>query len=297
MRFGITFIKGDIDISLQDGKIRYTKGEQKHTYEDWGLIPASRPVVDLPEVKTSYVECDAMDGSGIDVSEALTGYPLYRHRKFSQEFYRQAKDNWPGGFDRIFNWLHGRKIKMILDDDPSHYYTGRVQITSPKSDSYWSTITITAELDPFKYYVYSSIDYPKLVENGKESTKTYDNTIWDLIDFENGYGAFSNVLFGNNDVEKYTLSAGARPVTPYVFVDFPDSINPNYKPDYMSIEIDGKKLSYNTFGRRFTAYGIRIPPYESKEITISFYKIVGYKPLQTIVPGTSVSFDYRKGSL
>lgn len=293
MRFGITFIKGDIDISRQDGKIRYTKGEQKHTYEDWGLIPASRPVVDLPEVKTSYVECDAMDGSGIDVSEALTGYPLYRHRKFSQEFYRQAKDNWPGGFDRIFNWLHGRKIKMILDDDPSHYYTGRVQITSPKSDSYWSTITITAELDPFKYYVYSSIDYPKLVENGKESTKTYDDTIWDLIDFENGYGAFSNVLFGNNNIEKYTISAGARPVTPYVFVELPKYSD----VDYMRVDIDGKTLKYNTFGRRFTAYGIRVPPYESKEISISFFKRQSTGAIQKQVYGASVSFDYRKGSL
>ena len=293
MRFGITFIKGDIDISRQDGKIRYTKGEQKHTYEDWGLIPASRPVVDLPEVKTSYVECDAMDGSGIDVSEALTGYPLYRHRKFSQEFYRQAKDNWPGGFDRIFNWLHGRKIKMILDDDPSHYYTGRVQIMSPKSDSYWSTITITAELDPFKYYVYSSIDYPKLVENGKESTKTYDDTIWDLIDFENGYGAFSNVLFGNNYTEKYTITAGARPVTPHVFVEMP-----KYNDvDYMQIEIDGKTLKYDTFGRRFTAYGIRVPPYESKEISISFFKRQSVGAIQKQAYGTSVSFDYRKGSL
>ena len=293
MRFGITFIKGDIDISLKDGKIRYTKGEQKHTYEDWGLIPASRPVVDLPEVKTSYVECDAMDGSGIDVSEALTGYPLYRHRKFSQEFYRQSKDNWPGGFDRIFNWLHGRKIKMILDDDPSHFYTGRVQITSPKSDSYWSTITITAELDPFKYYVYSSIDYPKLVENGKESTKTYDDTIWDLIDFENGYGAFSNVLFGNNYTEKYTITAGARPVTPYVFVKMP-----TYNDvDYMQIEIDGKTLKYDTFGRRFTAYGIRVPPYESKEISISFFKRQSVGAIQKQAYGASVSFDYRKGSL
>lgn len=290
MRFGITFIKGDIDISLKDGKIRYTKGEQKHTYEDWGLIPASRPVVDLPEVKTSYVECDAMDGS-IDVSEALTGYPLYRHRKFSQEFYRQAKDNWPGGFDRIFNWLHGRKIKMILDDDPSSYYTGRVQITSPKSDSYWSTITITAELDPFKYYVYSSIDYPKLVENGKESTKTYDDTIWDLIDFENGYGAFSNVLFRNDKTLKYTISAGARPVTPYIWVD----IKGNEAPGSMRIEIDGKMLFYNTFGRRFAAYGIRIPPYESKELTISFVKNGSVEPIS--MHNTSVSFDYRKGSL
>ena len=296
MRFGITFIKGDIDISRQDGKIRYTKGEQKHTYEDWGLIPASRPVVDLPEVKTSYVECDAMDGSGIDVSEALTGYPLYRHRKFSQEFYRQAKDNWPGGFDRIFNWLHGRKIKMILDDDPSHYYTGRVQIASPKSDSYWSTITITAELDPFKYYVYSSIDYPKLDENGKGSTKTYDDTIWDLIDFENGYGAFSNVLFMGDKSLKYTITAGARPVTPYIWVDLPSG---SKQDQYvMKITIDEKILEYNTFGRRFTAYGIRVPPYESKEITIRFYlKASDFNFIPMEMYNTSVSFDYRKGSL
>ena len=292
MQFGITFIKGDIHIFRRGRTLRYTKGEQMHTYDDWGLIPASRPVVSLPEVKTSYVECDAIDGSGIDVSEALTGYPLYKHRKFSQEFYRQSKDNWSGGFDRIFNWLHGRKIKMILDDDPSHFYTGRVQITSPKSDSYWSTITITAELDPFKYYVYSSIDYPKLVEDGKESTKAYDNTVWDLIDFENGYGAFSNVLFRGDLDEQYIISAGVRPVTPYIFVKIPEDAI--VEPDYMLIKIDGKELKYSTFGRRFTAYGIRIPPQETKTITIAFYK----EPAEPItLNGASVSFDYRKGSL
>ena len=183
---------------------------------------------------------------------------------------------------------------MILDDDPSHYYTGRVQITSPKSDSYWSTITITAELDPFKYYVYSSIDYPKLVENGKESTKTYDDTIWDLIDFENGYGAFSNVLFMNDAVLKYTISAGARPVTPYVFVEKPDYVY----ADYVQFEIDGKVFKYNTFGRRFTAYGIRVPPYESRELTISFHKKLTDVATSPVSPyNTSVSFDYRKGSL
>lgn len=292
MQFGITFIKGDIHIFRRGRTLRYTKGEQMHTYDDWGLIPASRPVVSLPEVKTSYVECDAIDGSGIDVSEALTGYPLYKHRKFSQEFYRQSKDNWSGGFDRIFNWLHGRKIKMILDDDPSHFYTGRVQISAAKSDSYWSTITITAELDPFKYYVYSSIDYPKLVEDGATSTKTYDDMVWDLIDFDNGYGAFSNVLFRGDLAEQYTISAGVRPVTPYVFVELPK--DPEVTPDYMLIKIDGKELKYNTFGRRFTAYGIRIPPQETKTITIAFYK----EPAEPItLNGASVSFDYRKGSL
>ena len=72
MKFGITFVIGNVVPSLKDGVITFG-ANQKHTFNDWGLIPAKRPVVPYPEVKEQRVEVEAIDGDGIDVTEDLTG--------------------------------------------------------------------------------------------------------------------------------------------------------------------------------------------------------------------------------
>lgn len=298
MNFGITFIKGDIELpSLnEDGTIQYSEN-QMHTYRDWGLIPASRPVVELPEVKTTYVECEAMDGGGIDVSEALTGYPLYKNRTFEQTFYRQGKNNWPYAFDTIFNWLHGKKIKMILDDDPSHFYIGRISIKELKSDQYWSEITISGDLDPFKYCVYKSDDSPMLDIHGKLVEES-DQRIWNLIDFDNAYAPFGNAVFIDGTYQThavYDISAGIRPVTPKVYIQA-KSLN-DEKITHCAFQVNGTNkmvmVPESDFNKWTTVYGIRVPPNTTQRIIICFFYGEGAAPVQR----ASIKFSYRKGML
>ena len=298
MNFGITFIKGDIELpSLdEDGTIRYAEN-QLHTYRDWGLIPASRPVVELPEVKTSYVECDALDGGGIDVTEALTGYPLYKNRAFEQTFYRQGKDNWPFAFDKIFNWLHGQKIKMILDDDPSHFYTGRISIKELKSDQYWSEITISGDLDPFKYYVYKSDDLPMRNIDGKVEQYT-DRIIHDLIDYEAGYDSFGNAIFQNGTYQgsaSYDISAGIRPVTPKVYIQVTPLSGSSITSCLFLINGTNKATTIpkSDFGKWTTLYGLRIPPNTKQRIIIYFMEGESSVSVQC----ARIKFSYRKGML
>ena len=58
----------------------------KNTWDDWHLIPSERPIFLPPDVKTSYIETHSADGS-IDLSEDLSGRPLYSDRKGSWDFY------------------------------------------------------------------------------------------------------------------------------------------------------------------------------------------------------------------
>lgn len=298
MNFGITFIKGDIELpSLnEDGTIRYAEN-QLHTYRDWGLIPASRPVVELPEVKTSYVECDALDGGGIDVTEALTGYPLYKNRAFEQTFYRQGKDNWPFAFDKIFNWLHGQQIKMILDDDPSHFYIGRISIKELKSDQYWSEIMISGDLDPFKYCVYKSDDLPTRDVSGKVVPYT-DRIIHDLIDYEAEYGPFGNAVFidgAYQSVASYDISAGIRPVTPKVYIQVVPLSGTSITSCLFRINGTDRAtmIPKSDFGKWTTLYGLRIPPNTKQRILIYFFDGEGSVSVQR----ASIKFSYRKGML
>ena len=216
MKFGITFVIGNVVPSLKDGVITFG-ANQKHTFNDWGLIPAKRPVVPYPEVKEQRVEVEAIDGDGIDLTEALTGYPLFKDREFEVQFYRQRKDNWSGGISNISNWIHGKKIKMILDDDPMFYYTGRCTVKEAISDQYWSTITFYCKLDPYKTCVYSSDD-------------TANEMIWDILDFEEIYQSGSPIYewrcYTENgvtvlDVPNVVLDKAAKPYTPEIdIIDF-----------------------------------------------------------------------------
>lgn len=141
----------------------------KHTYKDWGLVPTSRPVFDPPSPKTTYVDIPGGDGS-LDLTEALTGDVKYEMRKGSFEFLVKGRRDWTRVYSEISDYLHGQRMKIMLDDDPPYYYLGRPQVNTWKSEKKHSTITIDAVVDPYKYEIFSSIEDWK----------------WDSFNFETG---------------------------------------------------------------------------------------------------------------
>ena len=54
------------------------------------------------------------------------------------------------------NYLHGEKHIVILEDDPNFQYVGRLFVDEWRSDRYYSRITISYNLDPFKYSVHDT---------------------------------------------------------------------------------------------------------------------------------------------
>lgn len=124
--------------------------DSKHSYWDWGLMLKSSPKITSPAPKTHYVDIPGMHGS-LDLTEALTGKVQYKNRKISLEFVTVAsREAWAATYSDILSALHGRLTEIILDDDPLHYYTGRVTVGDPERDGKIVTIKMTAEVEPFK---------------------------------------------------------------------------------------------------------------------------------------------------
>lgn len=158
----------------------------KNTWDDWHLIPTSRPVFNPPSVKTNYVEVPGAQGV-LDLTEASFGEVLYNNREGSLEFI-VVNDTWPSwniAKHTIINYLHGKEYTAILDDEPNYLYKGRFTLNEWRSNNNgtWSTIVIDYNLEPFKY----TVDYAG------------DDWLWDPFHF-----------VGENPTEKYPDGAGTK---------------------------------------------------------------------------------------
>ncbi len=124
----------------------------KHTYDDWDLVLTSK-ALGLPTPKKSSVEVDGADGV-IDTSEVLSGEIKFNNRTLQFEFTMTTDYE---GYDElvteIANHLHGRKLKIIRDEDDNYYYLGRCEINEWKSDKRIGKIVISCDCDPYKYSV------------------------------------------------------------------------------------------------------------------------------------------------
>lgn len=119
----------------------------KNTYGEWAMYPTSRPHIAPAEVKTSYVDVPGADG-GLDYTDLLTGEPRYGYRKGSWEFMLIPGTNWPNVYRSLVNFLHGRQHTVVLEDDPSWEYQGRLTVNSWKSEQHNSLIVIDYVLSP-----------------------------------------------------------------------------------------------------------------------------------------------------
>ena len=152
----------------------------KNTWDDWKLVPSSRPVFNPPRQKTQYLDIPGADGV-LDVSEALTGYPVFENREGSLEFivYNDYQSyRWQMVYETISNYLHGQRMRAILEDDPNYFYEGRFQVDKWSSEKDYSRITINYTVKPYKYELLDSVD---------------SNWLWDPFNFETDY--ISHMLF------------------------------------------------------------------------------------------------------
>ena len=127
----------------------------RDTWIDWRLIPAERPSFVTPKQKTNFVDIPGMNGS-IDMSETLTGFPLYDMREGSLNFYvvHDAYDSgvtWIDVKNDIENFLLGLNRRVYLRDELNYYYTGRFMADwKSNSDGKGSTVTLNYQLQPYK---------------------------------------------------------------------------------------------------------------------------------------------------
>ena len=148
--------------------IGVTIGE-KHSYDDWGLILSSK-TISPPVPKTNNVSVPLMDGT-IDLTEILTEDIKYEDRNLKFTFsVVDKRKSWAEKISEIENYIHGKRMKIVCDDDPAFYYIGRVSVDNWNSDSRVGKLVVNCTVEPFKYDILSSaVDWE-----------------WDIFDFEQG---------------------------------------------------------------------------------------------------------------
>lgn len=122
----------------------------KHTYRDWGLLMRTRPQVSPPAPKMKMISVPGSD-TIIDLTQALTGEVHYEPRTISFKFVTGApRASWASLHSAILTYMHGQSVKIIFDDDPNWYYTGRVTVGNFEADKKTATLTMTATVEPYK---------------------------------------------------------------------------------------------------------------------------------------------------
>ena len=125
-----------------------------NTWETWHMAPKSRPYVESPKVKEAYVDVPAANGS-LDYTDVLTGKAVYANRTGSWEFIiDNGYSKWFEVYSDVLMKLHGKKIdRIILDDDPTYYWKGRLSVKGNFSPRDYNMVTIEYNLDPYKRLV------------------------------------------------------------------------------------------------------------------------------------------------
>lgn len=127
----------------------------KNSYRDFGLILTSKDI-GLPEPKTETVDLTGADGV-IDLTEVLTDDIKYKQRKLQFTFTVIDPINaWSATLSEVTNYVHGRRLRILLDWDKNYYYEGRCKVNQFKTNKRLATIVVDAEVDPYKLEVNSS---------------------------------------------------------------------------------------------------------------------------------------------
>lgn len=156
----ISFISASSSISWgSNGKVSLGNNPVTfNTWLDYHMIPTSRPLVAMPEVKTNSIEVPFRDGE-IELSTFVTNkkLPNYSNRKGTWEFIiPPLLSQWPTDHQRVANNLHGLYKYVVLEDDPEYFYYGRVSISNwvNSADGSPNTVTLGYNLDPYKTKLY-----------------------------------------------------------------------------------------------------------------------------------------------
>lgn len=195
--------------------MRGIKIGDKHTADDWGLIQTSK-LISIPVPKTNYQDIEGYDGS-IDLSE-IYGDIKYNDRIISCEYdVTQCQKTWSALTTDIINYCHGKKFKIVDDDDKDYYYIGRVSINEFKNDRRVGKLVIEGKLEPYKYKKEKTIlninfqnsetkriilkngrksVVPKIITTSKNTTIIFNNNstvlkdigIYQILDLQLTYG-------------------------------------------------------------------------------------------------------------
>lgn len=182
-----------------------------HSYKDFGLVPTSKPVVNLPSPKLEYLEIPGRHGE-IDVTESLIGEVIYEMRTGSFEFVVSDIKKWQEVYRKLLSTVHGKKTSLILDTEKDYVYLGRIWVSEFKSDKNYSLITLDYKLEPYKYSLEDMKNGEFIhridgiaITSSNTITLTFDSDMTIVPEFNN---ITENVITLNFEGRTFTLPKG-----------------------------------------------------------------------------------------
>ena len=239
----------------------------KHTWNDWHLIPSSRPVVSPPAPIVKTLSIPGRNGV-LDISKILTGEMTYQNRTGSWDFIvDHTTKSWESVYREVMSYLHGQSLICVLEDDPAFYYEGRFSIGTPKNENGYSVVPINYDLYPFKRFIQFSSE----------------PWVWDPFNFD--IGKTNDLASGS--FSRVSVSSGAEKK---VIVNYPydETILPYIYSSVSSgnavVELDGSRSSLKSGLHQYP--GIKL---KNGNNTVTFTNLTS----NTI----TVGIEYRGGVL
>ncbi len=173
-------------------------GKVYHTLKDWGFAIENTDYIGDPVLESRLVTVPGLNRT-IDLSEAVTGYPVYTSRVIKIIMGCLHKDSaWDSEISDLRNILHGQMVRLTFDNDKDYYWRGRAQVVDFERMRRLGKVVLELPCaDPYKYEKY-------------DSTEPWR---WDPFNFISGIiNQDCNVTV--NGTETYTLAAQGMPIVP-----------------------------------------------------------------------------------
>ena len=119
------------------------------SYDDLGLMLTDVDI-GLPEPKRTLVEIPGKDGY-IDMTYVLNSDITYKNRTINLEFaMADYNRRWSAIFSEIAGSIHGKKMHVIIGDDPDYYWDAFVKVSKVKNEGNAGDIHVTLDAFPYK---------------------------------------------------------------------------------------------------------------------------------------------------
>jgi phage-related protein len=126
-----------------------------HSYRDFHLLLTAKEI-GAPEVKRQTIDIAGADGE-LDFTDYF-GEPKYTNAQHRFEFESiQPRNEQLSQFAEVKNKIHGKKGRIVLDDDPSFFYVGRCSVSKYTNEKGIGRISVECDCEPYKYKVQPTI--------------------------------------------------------------------------------------------------------------------------------------------
>lgn len=178
----------------------------KHTFQDFGLYPSAKPVITPPEPKTLTVDIPGADGE-LDYTQSLTGDIKYNNRngEFYYVYCGERSSQWDSIYHNLLRYVHGKVLRVILNEDPGGYYYGRFTVDAPSYENGKMFLTLVGNLYPYRYDLFM----------------TTEDWIWDTFSFETGIiREYKNIDINSpSEWAEYIVIGSGMHVTPNIVLN------------------------------------------------------------------------------